>query len=123
MEKFLKWVPSLVIMLIIFSLSSVPGETVNSTVARNDNVQMAGHFLLFTLLCLSYFRATRSIKISLILTFFYACFDEIRQSFTPDRSTSIKDIVVDMIGASIAVFILWKKLPNQLEKLKNLLLK
>lgn len=122
MRNLLRWVPSIVIMLVIFTLSSVPGDTVNSTVARDGHVQMVGHFFLFMFLCLSYFKATKSIKTSLVLTFSYACFDEFRQYFTPDRSSSFSDIFVDMIGASISAIFLWKKLPNLPKKLKSLLL-
>ncbi|MBW6441536.1 VanZ family protein [Patescibacteria group bacterium] len=123
MKKLINWIPALVVMTVIFILSSQPGEVVNSTFARTENVQKLGHLILFSILCLSYFKATKSIKISILLTLFYAIFDEFRQSFTPGRSSSISDIFVDMIGASISGIILWKILPNLPEKLKNLLLK
>jgi len=110
-------------MAVIFILSSQPSEVVNSTVARTEPVQKIGHLILFTTLCLTYFKATKSIKKSILLTLIYAFFDEFRQSFTPGRSSSFSDIFVDMIGASISGIFLWKILPNLPEKLKNLLLK
>lgn len=122
MKKLTNWLPALVVMSVIFILSSQPGEVVNSTVARTENIQKIGHLILFTVLCLNYFKATGDIRTSLILTFIYAVFDEFHQSFTMDRSSSISDIFVDMIGASISGIFLWKILPILPKKLKNLLL-
>lgn len=122
MKKLINWLPALVVMTLIFILSSQPAEVVNSTVARTELVQKVGHLILFMVLSLSYFKATKSIKISILLTLMYAIFDEFHQSFTPGRSSSFSDIFVDMIGASISGIFLWKILPNLPEKLKNLLL-
>ena len=110
-------------MFVIFVLSSQPSDVVNSTVARTETVQKIGHFVLFALLCLSYYKATKKISSSIILTFLYSLIDETHQSFTHGRSPSIDDIFVDMIGASISSFLIWKKLPFLPEKLKNFLLK
>jgi VanZ family protein len=110
-------------MTVIFILSSQPSEVVNSTVARTENVQKLGHLILFTFLCFSYFKATKKIGLSILLTFLFALSDEFHQSFVPGRSSSFSDIIVDMIGASISGIFLWKILPVLPEKLKNLLLK
>lgn len=110
-------------MSVIFVLSSQPSDVVNSTVARTEPVQKIGHLVLFSLLCISYYKPTKKIYLSLILTFTYALIDETHQSFIHGRSPSIDDIFVDMIGASISSFMIWKKLPFLPEKLKNLLLK
>lgn len=106
MKYLAKWIPALIIMSVIFFLSSMPGQTVNSTIARSNPVQMLGHFTLFMLLCASYYRATKNIILSLFLTLLYAFFDEFRQSFIPERSSSIDDVFVDMAGASLFVFLL-----------------
>ncbi len=123
MKKLTNWLPAIIVMSIIFFLSSLPGETVDSTIARNNSIQMTGHFFLFMFLCVSYFKVTKNIVLSILLTLLYAIFDEIHQLFTPARSSSLNDIVVDMMGASISGFFLWKILPNLPKKLKNLLIK
>lgn len=110
-------------MVVIFTLSSMPGEVVNATVARTETVQKIGHLFLFSFLCLAYFKATKNIVLSMFLTLLYAIFDEFRQSFTLERSSSLSDIGVDMIGALISGIFLWKILPKLPERLKNLLLK
>lgn len=122
MKKLINWLPSVFIMTVIFFLSSQPGEVVNSTVARTENVQKLGHLFLYIALCLSYFKATKNIIKSMIMSLLYAILDEFHQSFVFGRSSSISDIFVDMIGASISGIFLWKILPILPRKLKNLLL-
>jgi len=117
------WIPALVVMVIIFTLSSAPGDVVDSTVAKYESVQVIGHFILFMVLCLTYFKATKNILLSLLLSVLYAFFDEFRQSFTLNRSSSLKDIFTDTSGALISCIFLWKLLPKTPKKLKDWLLK
>jgi len=117
------WIPALVVMTIIFILSSTPGDVVDSTVAKYESVQVIGHFILFMVLCLTYFKATKNILLSLLLSVLYAFFDEFRQSFTLNRSSSLKDIFTDTSGALISCIFLWKLLPKTPKKLKDWLLK
>ena len=123
MRKILNWAPALILMLIIFYLSSQPGYVVDATVANTETAQKIGHLILFMLLCLSYFKATKKIGLSIFLTFLYACFDEFHQSFVLDRSSSFGDIFTDMIGALISGVFLWKLFPVLPTKLKKLLTK
>ena len=109
-------------MTVIFILSSQPGEVVNSTVANTESVQKIGHVIMFMILCISYFRATKNVPLSILLSLFYAIFDEYHQSFTAGRSSSFSDIFVDVAGASVSGIFLWKVLPNLPKKLKDLLL-
>lgn len=122
MKKIINWLPALVVMTVIFTLSSQPGEVVNSTVANTESVQKIGHVIMFMILCISYFKATKNIPLSILLSLLYAIFDEYHQSFTADRSSSFSDIFVDVLGASVSGIFLWKVLPNLPKKLKNLLL-
>ncbi len=122
MKKIINWLPALVVMTIIFILSSQPGEVVNSTVANTESVQKIGHVIMFMILCVSYFKATKNIPLSILLSLLYAIFDEYHQSFTVDRSSSISDVFIDVLGASVSGIFLWKVLPNLPKKLKDLLL-
>ena len=122
MKKIINWLPALVVMSVIFILSSQPGEVVNSTVANTEPIQKIGHTIMFMILCASYFKATKNIFLSILLSLIYAIFDEYHQSFTADRSSSLSDIFVDVLGASVSGIFLWKILPNLPKKLKKLLL-
>jgi len=110
-------------MFVIFVLSSIPGEIVDATVMKSSDLQVLGHFLLFILLCISFFKSTKNILLSILLTFAYALFDEAHQYLTPLRSSSWKDVGVDTMGAFISGLFLWKILPTLPKKLKDLLLK
>ena len=90
--------------------------------ANTEPVQKIGHVIMFMILCISYFKATKNIPLSILLSFFYAVFDEYHQSFTAERSSSFSDVFVDVLGASVSGIFLWKVLPNLPKKLKNLLL-
>ena len=122
MKKIINWLPALVVMTFIFILSSQPGEVVNSTVANTELIQKIGHVIMFMILCISYFKATKNIPLSILLSLIYAIFDEYHQSFTAERSSSLSDIFVDVLGASVLGIFLWKILPNLPKKLKDLLL-
>ena len=82
------------------------------------------HFLIFGLLATVILRTrklnqlrTRDLIISVITVSFYACFDEICQSFTPGRSVEIRDWIADTVGAITAVSLYgrWKGYRQLLE--------
>lgn len=123
MKNFLNWIPAFVVMAIIFTLSSIPGKVVDTTVMKSGDLQVLGHFCLYMVLCISYFKATKSIGLSVLLCLLYAISDELHQLFTPLRSSSLIDVGVDMLGVSISSIFLWKILPTLPKRLKNLLLK
>lgn len=123
MKKILNLVPALVIMGLIFALSSIPGKIISSTVVGNEQAEISGHFILFMVLCIAYYKATKNIFLSIFLTIAYAVFDELHQIFTPGRSSSLFDVGVDSFGALISGLFLWKLLPILPKKLRNLLVK
>ncbi|MFZ2664208.1 MAG: VanZ family protein [Patescibacteria group bacterium] len=122
--KYIKsWIPAILIMTIIFVLSSVPGKIINKSIVGNEPSEISGHFLLFMLLCLAYYKGTKNILLSIFMTVMYAVFDELHQVFTPLRSSSLFDVYVDTFGAIISGLLLWKLLPILPRKLKNLLVR
>ena len=77
------------------------------------------HFIIYGALCVSFYRATGSLLLSIILSGLYGMFDEYHQLFTPLRSGKIEDVIIDLAGACLAAFIIWKFYPNLPQKLKN----
>lgn len=110
-------------MVLIYTLSSVHGDVVNKTIVGNEPSEISGHFTLFILLCVSFYKATKKIPLSIVMTLSYAIFDELHQLSTPGRSCSVFDLGVDTLGAVISGIFLWKLLPTLPKRLKNLLLK
>jgi VanZ family protein len=74
-------------------------------------IKKLGHALAFGILSWLYLRALggnglgsdRLRVLSLILTLLYAVSDEIHQAFVPGRHSSIADVLVDGVGATLAM--------------------
>lgn len=57
--------------------------------------------------------------VAFILTFLYGMSDEYHQTFVPGRTGTIRDILIDGLGAGIAWWLLWKWLPKAPKRLRN----
>lgn len=60
-----------------------------------------------TLIFVDKFNTTNKKKViySLVFCIIYAVFDEIHQYYVPGRSSEIRDVLIDTIGASLGIFI------------------
>ncbi|EMI10445.1 VanZ family protein [Anoxybacillus gonensis] len=47
-------------------------------------------------------------QIAWVFTLIYAIFDEWHQSFQPKRTALFSDVIIDMVGATIVLWIVWK---------------
>ncbi len=122
MKNIYPWIPSVLIMLAIFILSSIPGKEINQAGLGKESYHITGHFFLFMLLCASYYKTTKDIPLSILLTVFYGVFDEYHQIFTPNRTAGPFDIIVNSSGAVLAGIFIWKLQPILPKKLKNWLI-
>jgi hypothetical protein len=117
MNRFLqtpvRMIPMLLVMGIIFFFSSVQGERL--ILPDIVNIDKAAHMAVYGLLALTVFYAFGSgfahlhphlapLLVILICTM-YGVTDEFHQSFVPNRSSSIFDILADSTGAIIVCFI------------------
>lgn len=69
---------------------------------------MTEYAVLFVLLFLSFIFstvATRSAAVSIVISFLYACSDEIHQTFVSNRAGQMTDVCIDMTGVLAAVAI------------------
>lgn len=109
--KFLFWIPAIIIMSLIFYLSSkqsVPGPSFPDYIA---------HFIAYGILAATYYFALRNssgsrvnfVLLAFLLTSFYGLSDEIHQSFVPGRESSVKDWAVDSF-AGLVVPLAWNSL-------------
>mgnify|MGYP002867680921 CR=1 FL=1 len=116
-QKFIRFLPPLVWMVLIFIVSSVPDLPSNKVDALDFFIKKTAHFLEYTFLFLLWYRAlgeknpTRAIIISLI----YSFTDEIHQLFVPGRTGMLRDVGIDASGIIITSllivkFNLWKRL-------------
>ena len=106
-KRILRWIPALVMMVLIFIASGTPGNEVPEFGAIDLLVKKGGHMTGYALLAIACFfathgdtkNATRSVIVSLCISIVYAVSDEYHQSFTPDRFPSVIDIGIDAVGA------------------------
>ena len=109
------WLPALAWMALIFVLSSQSGLRVSEDAAVDKPFRITGHLLAFAglaaLLLFALCRGGRPrwhhVAIALGITILYGVSDEWHQSFVPDRTGRVDDLVVDTIGATIGLAIAW----------------
>lgn len=113
-----RWAPAIAVMLAIFILSSTTGKTINDAGLGKESYHVSGHFLMFFVLCIAFYKATKNIVLSIVLSIVFACTDEYHQLYTLGRSASYKDIATDSLAALVAGGLVWKlsqKLPAKLK--------
>jgi len=103
-----RWLPAVIIMLFLFTSSSLPGASVSAVKSVDAFVHKVTHIIIYMLLCLTFYRATKNPFMSVLLTIIYGVFDEYHQLFTFTRSGNVIDIMVDSMSAFFIGLILWK---------------
>lgn len=108
----LRWVPAFILMAIIFTLSSFPGDSLPYFGFWDVLLKKGGHALGYGLLGLAYFSALpRRLSfgyrwfLALLMAVLFALSDEFHQSFVEGRASSLGDVVVDGFGAAVALMI------------------
>lgn len=108
MRSFLfYWLPPILLMSIIFFLSSRQSISVDGGFTTNFLIFKSMHIGEYALLTALFFRAlfkTTKLKLSqvilwaFIFSFCYAISDELHQTFVPTRTGQVRDLYVDLIG-------------------------
>ena len=100
------WVPVIVWMMLIFGLSSIPGDNIPSVLSFQNTLYHFLSYLTLTILLSRAFMNTRSeidpLEVMIFTSAFglaYGFSDELHQAFIPFRSTSFFDIFIDGIGS------------------------
>lgn len=127
----LRLLPVLIVMASIFSLSHLPGDSLDSNVP--EGTDKVYHAVIYGLLALSCIYAVRSgsdsretplIKGLAIVIFstIYGITDEFHQSFITGRSPDWRDLTADTFGAFLMVLAWWHWLYHRVRKgrIKNL---
>lgn len=115
-----RWGPAVLVMSLIFIASAIPGDTLPSFSVWDLLVKKGGHMVGYALLAGAFFHAlrrgssasSRNAIVPVCLAALYASSDELHQAFTPGRSPSPHDVIIDIGGAIIGVAIcsfLWRK--------------
>lgn len=127
-RKVLKyWLPVVVWSLVIFYLSSLPTAPIAKVYWREFIIKKSAHVFEYAIYATLMYRALKESGVekkeagvySIILAVIYGMSDEFHQSFTPGRDPRLRDVVFDTIGASLAIYAIWKLLPKAPKKLKT----
>jgi VanZ family protein len=115
LKSFLSyWGPALLMMSVIFGFSSISSTEMLNFGLLDYLVKKGGHALGYGLLGLSYLRGLKGDSDMLDRRWFYlawgmACLysvtDEFHQSFVPGRNPAVTDVMIDAIGAALALFL------------------
>ena len=110
--KIKRWLPAILVMVIIFGFSSITGKEMPSFGLWDLIVKKGAHMLGYALLALSFWYAQgfdrRRWWLALLLAVLYAVSDEFHQSFVPGRHPSWVDaLVIDGSGAALGLFAGW----------------
>lgn len=120
-QKYLRYLPVILWMVVIFIFSSFPDLPSNKIDILNFTIKKTAHVLEYTILFLFWYRALgkKNPIYALMLSLAYAFTDEIHQLFVPGRTGRLRDVGIDTIGMIvfsylIVKFDLWKKLISPL---------
>lgn len=117
----IRWLPPVIWAGVIFAFSSLPQVKVSEFILWDFIVKKAAHLSEYAILYALIFRASKGkwAPAYFLLTL-YALSDELHQKFVPGRTSTPLDIGFDLIGASIASYIIWKLGQIRQSKLKKL---
>jgi VanZ family protein len=108
----LRWLPALVVMMLIFGASSLPASRIPYLGEIDVLVKKFGHAFGYALLALAYYialptRLSRGYRAftAWFMAFLFALSDEYHQSFIEGRTSSMQDVVIDSMGAVIALIV------------------
>ena len=117
----IRWLPTLLWSSLIFALSHQPKETLAplqpSTIMAQPEFMLFGmdadtllgksaHMLLFAVLGMLLYRATRHYQLTVLLALVYAGLDEWHQAFVPGRTPRLSDIGFDLAGVLFVLLII-----------------
>lgn len=112
LKSLLRWVPAFAVMTAIFVLSSLPASEVPTFGPYDVYVKKVLHGIGYGMLGLAYYYALpaglpRIIRwpMALSLSLGFALTDELHQSFVDGRTSSMRDVAIDGLGAFLALFL------------------
>lgn len=109
-----RWGLALLMMATIFSFSSIPSTEMPNFGLIDYLVKKSGHALGYGLLALSYLHGlkgdgrhvySRWLSLAWVLAVLFSATDEFHQSFVPGRHPAATDVLIDSLGAAVALFL------------------
>lgn len=111
MRAAFRWAPAILMMGLIFLASSTPASHMPHFGALDLLVKKGGHAIGYALLGLSYFYALPGrlsipyrVIMALLMAVLFSLSDEFHQSFVEGRTSTLRDVLIDTGGATLALF-------------------
>jgi VanZ family protein len=108
-KTILRWTPALAWMACIFALSSRSDLPKATDSAIQELLLTTGHFVGYGVLAILLAHALALPRhgkvVACVLAVLYGLSDEFHQSFTPGRSASAADLLVDLLGALCGLYL------------------
>jgi len=101
-------------MAAVFAFSSIPSMEMPNFGWVDFLIKKGGHALGYGLLALAYLRGLkgesseivpRQLFIAWVLATLYSATDEFHQSFVPGRHPAVTDVMIDSLGAGLALIL------------------
>ncbi|MBN1451104.1 MAG: VanZ family protein [Anaerolineales bacterium] len=109
-----RWGPAIILMAVIFIFSSLPSAELPNFNWADRIVKKGGHALGYGLLAFAYLRglkgensrvSSRQLMVAWLMAVLYSATDEFHQSFTPGRHPAVTDVMIDALGAGLALIL------------------
>lgn len=118
------WIPPFLWMAFIFFLSSRHSVSVTHTFVFDFIIFKTLHVIEYATLYFLLYRALHSTKLSFssqywgaaVIAALYAMSDEFHQSFTPSRTPTVRDVLID-IGGIMITYALIRRFPKLFKKI------
>ena len=115
-KSFLKyqlkfWLPVYIYLLLIFYFSSLPSIEASSIISEKFYItSQIQHIILYAGLAMLLYRAINHGKkhnfLVILSTTLYGFIDEVHQHFVPGRTFQFQDILMDFLGAILALILI-----------------
>jgi VanZ family protein len=119
-RKLNLWTPVFLWALVIFAFSEIPTVPMSRVTWQEFVIKKSAHVIEFGVLAAFLYRAflgsgtgkKNAFRISLLTSIVYGVLDEVHQRFTPGRTSTIRDVLFDTMGALIGLFFVRRFLPQ-----------
>lgn len=120
------WLPLALWAAVIFTFSAFPTVKTSEIYWEDFIVKKLAHLTEYAIFAILSYRALinsgmenkRAGYWAIAFTLIYGITDEFHQSFTPGREPRIRDVIIDAVGGSIGIWLIWYLLPKAPKSVK-----
>lgn len=116
MKKLIRFIPSLLWMIVIFYFSSRSTTGIGTNTTNRFLILKSFHLIEYAFLSFLLYFAFKKPKISISVAYLYALSDEFHQTFITGRTGRFRDTLIDLLGILIGFFIFFLLKKNKLPK-------